>query len=62
MKKMRNKRGQIMKIDPIKLMLLGIMLMLLGGAFEARGLEWVVFAAGVVTGVSGFFHTVKKNE
>ena len=51
-----------MKIDPIKLMLLGIMLMLLGGAFEARGLEWVVFAAGVVTGVSGFFHTVKKNE
>ena len=51
-----------MKIDPIKLMLLGIMLILLGGAFEARGLEWVVFAAGVVAGVAGFFYTAKKKE
>ena len=51
-----------MNIDPIKLMLLGIILMLLGGAFEARGLEWVVFAAGVLAGIAGFFYKVKKKE
>ena len=36
-------------------MLLGIILMVLGGAFNARGLEWVVIATGLILGIVGFF-------
>jgi len=39
----------------MKIMLLGIILMLLGQSFDALGIEWVVFIAGLVLGIVGFF-------
>jgi len=39
----------------MKIMLLGIILMLLGQSFDALGIEWVVFIAGLVLGIVRFF-------
>ena len=51
-----------MKVISIKLMLLGIMLMVFGGAIEALGLEWVLFIAGLILGIAGFFYKDQKEE
>ena len=50
MKKEVNK----MNLKPIKTMLLGIMIMLLGGFGPTRPI-WSIIVIGLIIGVSGFF-------
>ena len=47
------------KLNSTKLMLLGIILLLIGRAFNAQGIEWLVFAAGLILGIVGF---IRKDE
>lgn len=52
--KLKRKEDNKMSLKPIKTMLLGIMIMLLGGFGTTRPI-WSIILIGLIIGVSGFF-------